>query len=663
MRSNLPHHLFFDFESYYDDEYSIKKMTPPEYILSPKWETIGCAVKVDEEPSIFVDGPLVGKFLSEFDPAKTTTVAFNALFDNCVAAWMYGFVPDRMYCTMQMAMSLEGARLKHGASLHAVGEHLQLPMEKGTTIINAKGLHRAQLMASPGLWRAYQAYAMNDDDMNFEIFLRLIRRMPQSERRLMDRVLKCAVVPRFHVDLPMLTSHLDELAAIQHHTLCDVGGLDPVLATEDQVDTVAKSIRSGPKFTERLTMLGVQVEYKESLTNPGKMIPAFAKTDEFMATLLEHEDPEIQSLAALRLGLRSTIEQTRGARIKAVAGLLWDSYHDGNKRILVGGGTMPIPLTLGPHTHRLAGTWKMNMQNLPSGRGLQKSKLRKSLVAPDGYTVVVADKAQIECRINGWLCGQQDLLEIFRTGGDPYSVLGSAIFGFPVDKNLHKMERFIGKTGVLGLGFRCGAEKFFNMVIRMARTLGMNVHELLKVWTMDLATKSVSTYRTINANIMQTWFKLDQILASAWIGRTLPVAFGPCEIGHGYVEGPGGLRMVYDNPHYEPGKGRLGEPTGRQELWYEYGKGRHKMHGGVFLENIVQFLARIDTMHDALRIGDRGFPFVLQSHDELAWIVPDAQVEECKRVALEEMRRAPSWAPDLPLNAECSSGHSYGDAK
>lgn len=659
MRSNLYHHLFLDYESYYDTEYSLKRMPPPQYILDPRWETIGCAVKVDEEPSMFIDGPDVGKFLAGFDPGKTTTIAFNALFDNCVAAWLYGFVPDRAYCTMRMAVALEGHKLKHGHSLRAVGEYFGLPMAKGHTIVNALGKHRADLMANVPLWRAYTAYAINDDDMNFELFLRMITRMPQSERRLMDQVLKCAIVPRFQVDVKMLTEHMDDIAKKKHVDLCAVGNLDPATATEVDTELVAKSIRSGPKMIKRLEELNVDVEYKPSTTHPNKMIPAFAKTDAFMASLLEHEDAEVQALAALRLGLRSTIEQTRGNRILTIAQLPWDRYHDGNKRALIGGGTLPIPLKFaGAHTHRLSGDWLMNMQNLPSGRGTQNSKLRKSLIAGPGETVVVADKSQIECRINGWLCGQQDLMAIFAANGDPYSVLASAIFNMAVDKNIHKTERFIGKSGVLGLGFRCAAEKFYNMVVRSARTLGMDVRELLKVWTIELATKSVRTYRTINNRIVAMWYKLDDILRSAWLGRTLPVPLGPCVIGHGYVEGPSGLRMVYDNPHIE-----RDVDTGKEDLWYEYGTARHKMHGGVFLENIVQFLARIDTMHDALRIHDRGFPFVLQSHDELAWIVPDAQVEECKRVALEEMRRAPSWALDLPLNAECSSGHSYGEAK
>lgn len=323
---------------------------------------------------------------------------------------------------------------------------------------------------------------------------------------------------------------------------------------------------------------------------------------------------------------------------------------------------IPVPLKYcGAHTHRLSGDWSINLQNLPAGRGAKKSKLRKALKAPDGYKVVVADKSQIECRINAWLCGQHDLLALFASGGDPYSVLASSIFGFRVDKNIHKIERFIGKSGELGLGFRCGDKKFYNMVVRAARTLGMDVKELLKVWTPDLAQKSVATYRTTHQAISSTWPFLDQVLRTAWMGHTLPVKFGPVVIGHangcGYVEGPGSLRMNYANPREEDV-----EEWGRQ-IYYDYGKRKHLIHGGVLLENIVQFLARIDTMHDALRISDRGYRFVLQSHDELAWIVPDDKVAECQRIALEEMRRPPSWGQGIPLNAECSFGQTYGDAK
>lgn len=624
--------LFLDFETYYDDEYSLRKMAPPNYILDPRFETIGCAVKEGDAPSTFIDGPDFPRFIAQFDPASTTTVAFNALFDNCILAWRYGVVPSRMLCTMRMAVSLRG-HLLSGHSLATVGKFLGVGT-KGTAIESVKGLRRSQIIANPLLWQAFQAYANNDNDMSYAIWAKLFPEFQTAERRIMDRVIRCAVEPKFQIDTGMLRAHLQDLADDKVALLAAAGITDQ------------GELRSTAKFEELLTSHGVNIEYKPSLTDPTRMIPAFAKTDDFMADLQEHPDPAVQAIAAARLGSRSTIEESRGARMLGIAELPWP---------VTVTGTMPIPLRYsGAHTHRLSGDWSLNMQNLPASRGTKKSKLRKALVAPPGHKVVVADKSQIECRLNAWFCGQHDLLYLFATGGDPYSVLGSQIFEKPVDKTTDGgLPRFIGKGGELGLGFGCGDDKFYTMVIRSARTLGMDVKKLLEVWTPLLASKSVRTYRTTHGAITSSWRQLDVILETAWMGLSDPVRLGPVMIGHGYVEGPGGLRMVYANPRRDE----------NDELRYDYGKRSYKMYGSKFLENIIQFLARINTMHDALRISDRGFRFALQSHDELAWIVPDDKVAECQAVALEEMRRRPSWAPSLPLNAECNFGQSYGDAK
>jgi hypothetical protein len=644
--------LFLDFETYYDKDYSLKKMDPPCYILDPRWETIGCAFKVNDGVSVFVDAPKIASYLSAFDPATTTTVAFNALFDNCVLAWRYGFVPARMLCTMRMAVACFGHKLRRH-SLAAIGEFLGVG-QKGDTISQAAGLRRQDLLGNPGLWRAYQAYANNDNELSALILDRCLPIFPKEERKIMNAVLRCAVVPKFVIDTDMLNAHMADVRDQKIDTLIAAGADIPDRTaddTDERIEKFAKTIRSNPQFEQILKNYGVEVEYKHSATDPEREIPAFAKTDEFMSKLLEHDDPDVQALATCRLGMRSTIEESRGARLLSIANLPWQRYCGGNKIAHL----LPIPLKYaGAHTHRLSGDWKMNMQNLPSGRGTKISKLRKALCAPDGYKVVVADKSQIECRMNAWFCGQEDLLDIFANKLDPYSVLASQIFGFPVDKNIHKLERFIGKNGQLGLGFGAAAPKFYSMVIRVARTMGMDIPTLLQVWTPDLAETSVKTYRTVNNRITAMWQLLGEILQNSWSnphGRTAQV--GPVQIGYGYVEGPSGLRMVYDDPHYEEG-----------ELWYSYAGRRHRMYGSKFLENIIQFLARINTMHDAIRIEERGFSFAMQSHDELAWVVREDQVEECQRVALEEMRRPPAWALSLPLDAECGkAGASYGDAK
>lgn len=639
--------LFLDFETFYGDDYTLKKLTPPEYVLDPRYETIGCAVAIDDQPSVWVDGPDFAAYMAQFDPSQCTVVTFNALFDMCILAWKYNFIPARMYCSMRMAAALRGHVLT-SISLKNVAKALNLG-EKGDTILQVKGMRRQEIMNDPGLWRAFQAYSNNDNELSRDIFYALAPEFPASERKVMDHVLRCAVEPRFVIDHKMLTEHLADLETQKAEGLIEAGAKTTMDAPnrDEVLDQFATTLRSNGQFEEILKNLGIDIAYKPSLSDPTRQIPAFAKTDEFMADLQEHEDPVVQALAGARLGLRSTIEKSRGEKILKIASLPWPSYC---------GGNMPIPLRYsGAHTHRLSGEWKINMQNLPAGRGKKVSKLRKALRAPPGHKVLVADLAQIECRIAAWLCGETDLMDQFATKKDPYSILASKIFNFVVDKKVHLLERFIGKSGVLGLGFGCGADKFYNMVLRSARGMGMDMTNLLKVWTPALAQKSVDTYRQANPNIKRAWQQLQGILETSWCGATGPVRWGPggvVEIGHGYVLLPNGMKMVYDV-----------QPSIDGDLYYRYGKKNHRMYGPKFLENIVQALARIVVMNASLRLWDRGYRFCLQAHDELAFIVAEIDAENAKTIVLQEMKRPPSWALDLPLDAEANYGDTYGDAK
>lgn len=298
--------LFLDFETYYDAEYSLRKMPVPNYVLDPRFECIMCAVQEYGQPGFIVDGPDFQQYIDSFDPAVTTTVAFNALFDNAILAWRYGFVPHRMLCSMSMARALLGHKLQR-FSLAAVAEAMGLKA-KGTTIVKVQGMRRQQIIDA-GLMPEFKQYATDDNDDNRDIFLRLLPRFPASERRLLDLTLRCAIEPRFVVDTDMLAQHLIDIR-------------------KDKADLLAgthvelKDLMSTQRFKEALEGLGVTVEMKISPTT-GKETPAFAKTDEFMGKLLESDDPRVQALAAARLGFKSTLEETRSEKLLSVANLDW----------------------------------------------------------------------------------------------------------------------------------------------------------------------------------------------------------------------------------------------------------------------------------------------------------------------------------------------------
>jgi hypothetical protein len=613
-------------------------MTPAEYILDPRFELIMCSVKLNAHLNTIVDGPDFGKFLADIDPKITATVTFNSLFDNSILAYRYGWVPDRMIDLLGVSRALLGHKLQR-LGLEYVAEHLGVG-RKGKALSSMLGKHRADIRSDPPLWREFCNYALNDNHLNIEIFRKLMPLFPVPERRIMDLVLRTCIEPKFLIDVPMLTQHVADViqekeALLTTSTLIGSAGSGAV--TKD-------ALMSNPKFQELLENLGVEVQYKTSPTT-GKSTPAFAKTDDFMGELLEHEDTRVQALAAARCGIKSTIEETRSAKFLRVAALQW-KHQPLN--------SMPIPLRYaGAHTLRLSGDWGMNAQNMPSSRQ-KKSKLRKSLVAPPGYKVVVGDLGQIEARLTAWLCGAKVLFKAFADKKDPYAILGAAIFNIlNFDKNIHTTERFIGKSGVLGLGFGAAAPKFYAMVIRTARQLGMDITLLKKTWTPELASKSVDTYRRVNHEIPEMWQRLDWILANVWTGNTGPCKLGPCVISKGCVTGPGGLQMLYDDP----------KVPSKYDASYKFGGRKFKIYGASFLENIIQFLARIIVMNAALRIADRGFRFQLQCHDELAYIVRDAMVPLFEQLLKRELTRRPSWAKTLPLTADVGHGQSYGDAK
>lgn len=627
--------LFLDFETYYAQDYSLSSMPTPSYILDPRFEVIMCAVKEDTKPGFIVDGPDFGKFIAGYDPDDTVTVTFNSLFDNSILAWEYGWVPSLMIDSMGMARALRGHELT-GASLAKVAPYLGLG-EKGGDLVKVKGMNR-QAIRDAGLWTNFCRYALQDNTLNAGIFFTLAPEFPKAERDVMDLVLRCAIEPTFRIDVDMLRKHLEgvkvEKAALLAQSGVELGEL-----------------MSTAKFAKALTELGVTIEYKTSPT--GNSIPAFAKTDQFMADLGEHVDIRVQAMAAARLGHKSTIEETRAEKLIEIATLPWGNYRDGNPRKYAGGGTMPVPLRYSAaHTHRLGGDWGLNLQNLPTHRGSKgKSKLRNGLVVAPGHKAITADLGQIEARLSGWICGASTLMQQFAEKKDPYAILGSAIFGFVVDRKIHIPQGFIGKTGILGLGYGCGPDHFFDMVVKMARAAELDLEGL---WTPELAKKAVNTYRTLHHQIPTGWRTLDFILSTAWLGKSGPVRFGPVTIGHGYVLLPNGMYLRYADP-------RVDIKTG--EKWYTYGRQHHKLYGAKFLENIVQALARIVVMNAALRIRDRGYKFRMQGHDELVFIVPDADVDNAKLIIHEEMVRRPSWGPDLPLTADIGMGNSYGECK
>src|SRR6185437_4359731 len=105
--------LILDFETYYDKDYSLRRMTPADDILETRFEAIGCSFKWGVEGKAFwVDGPGLPAFFAGLDAGQIMAVAHNMAFDGCIAAWRYGFVPRLLVDTLAVARACLGHLLK-----------------------------------------------------------------------------------------------------------------------------------------------------------------------------------------------------------------------------------------------------------------------------------------------------------------------------------------------------------------------------------------------------------------------------------------------------------------------------------------------------------------------------------------------------------------------
>ena len=477
---------------------------------------------------------------------------------------------------------------------------------------------------------AYADYTCNDADLCWAVYRRFVDEgFPVREIAVMDMVIRACVKPKFVLEPTLLAEHLAEVVQAKAGLLERCGMTD------------RDTLMSNDRFAEALRLLGVDPPTKISLVT-GKQAFAFAKTDEAFMDLEEHENSDVQALVSARLGIKSTIEETRTGRLIAIANLTFP----GNDLHL-----MPIPLKYsGAHTHRLSGDWKLNLQNLRRG-----GKLRHAIQAPPGFKVVAVDSSQVEARIASWLAGDDLMVGQFRDGVDVYSIFASAVFGYTVTKATHPIERFIGKTGVLGLQYGLGWEKFQRTVALASKAqVGQEV-----ILSDEEAKKVIATYRSTYRRIPAMWRRLETLIHRMTLNDVRDTE-GPLVFMHEKILLPSGLYLHYRDLENKDG-----------QWMFTYGGKPKYLYGGKLLENITQALARIVVMDAAVEIRRKLRAMGLQErlwlnlqvHDELIYVVPDMLADSMQRMVMAEMCRRPAWGQTIPLAAEGAIGQSYGEAK
>lgn len=656
--------LVIDFETAYCSKtYTLRKMTTEEYVRDPRFKAWGLSFRDigTGEPFQWITGSKVQEWADSIDWSTTGVLAHNAQFDVTCLSWRFGAQPCFIVDTLSMARALRGVKGKN--SLDALAEHFGMP-RKGDALNLTDGVLDE---LPPGVEDKLADYCVHDAYLCEEIYRRFVEGYPKSELRLIDMTLKMYTRPLLELDEAMLSEAIDEERELRERLLQRLNVTDGMLASNDI-------------FADILRKMGVEPPMKKKKAtkktpNPVGLNFAFAKTDAMFQALLNGDNDEVAMLCEARLKVKSVMQRTRANRFLDIA-----------KR-----GRLPVPLSYyGAGTGRwtAAKGSAINMQNLKRG-----SFLRKAIMAPIDHQLVVGDLSQIEPRVLAWLADYTDLLDIFRSGGDPYASFGSQMFNIPgMTKESHPDLRQSAKSALLGCGYQLGWASFAAQLLTgflgappvrydkaFAKKLGVTQEYVRKFLDNEENVKKMveiphlCTDEELLAHCVAAKMIIDKYRSAAWpvvsfwklLEEMIPrCLFGGDEFTYkcltfrkGEIELPNGMKLLYPNLRQQR------NPEDKKLEWV-YGEGNDitRLYAGKVCNNVVQGTARIVMTDGMIRVAKR-FPIAGTVHDELIAVVHDRAVAEAKPWVLSQMTIVPKYLPGIPLAADGGAHRRYGLAK
>jgi DNA polymerase-1 len=252
-----------------------------------------------------------------------------------------------------------------------------------------------------------------------------------------------------------------------------------------------------------------------------------------------------------------------------------------------------------------------NLQNVPIRTELGK-RIRSAFVAEPGNVLVSADYSQIEMRVLAHLSGDEQLAEAFRRSEDIHASTAAAILRKDI-ADVKPEDRRLAKVVNYGLVY------------------GMGDHGLSS---------------RAEIPIEQARAFLDEYMArfagvARWREQTIEQAKQD-----GYV------RTISGRVRPTPGIGdpnrAVAEATKRYAI--------NAPVQGSAADIIKSAMLRLEE-----RLGGRfGIGMILQVHDELVFEIPEATLEEARKMIRTEMENA--WKLTVPLVAETGAGRTWGEA-
>lgn len=684
--------LSLDFETYCDLDLKIYGLDL--YSSHPSCEVLMCAYRLDDGKVYHWDAtrdPMPNRLRRALEDPDVQLWAFNAQFERVILNRVLDIWPDiyRWRCTQVLAYmhsftgTLDMVGRQMGLSADkiklATGKKLMNMFSKPQKVTKNQPLKRLTRETNPVEWAMFIEYNIRDVEAECEIKDKLDKpKYPIPAREwefyALDQIINDRGLP---IDRVFVTNALEMankrkaqlLARMNKITgLMNSGSRDQLLPwlkargypyddlqkdSLKKVLTAWKGIQSG------------ELEYKK-----GELYP-----------------DELTKTAVKVLKLRQQQARTSTTKYKA---LLTAMGEDGRMRYV-------FQFCGASRTGRFAGR-RFQPQNLTMMRDIESEKIlvqmtecirdndyesltiyrkepldalaglvRSSVRAPRKKKLVVCDLASIESVVIGWVARCERLLNVFRDGKDAYKDFATELYNVLYEE-VTKQMRKMAKPATLGAGYRLGGGE-----IKDGKKTGLwGYAENMGVeMSKKESHKNVATFRRVYKEIPECWYELEDAIKHV-IKRGGRRTVGPVTfyMAKPYLvcQLPSERCIFYKAPRIRREKMEgVDKKTGeRYEYWKDsisyMGKQQNgsrwlriNSHGGKFIENIVQAIARDILREGLLALHKAGFYLIGHVHDEAIAEEADNDNEHSHENMRLQMIKKKKWMKkggvDMPLNA------------
>lgn len=602
-----------DFETYYDKDYTLRKMSTTLYICDPRFKIHGASIIQNGQNTYFYTLDTLKLHLETIDWSKTALLAHNTAFDGLILFRYFNIVPAFYLDTLSMTRPLLQNRLKSLgldsiAKYYKIGGKLPgLEDTKGKVKLTTKEAVRLGL------------YCKNDTDMTIKIFDQMLPYFTEQELQVIHLTIKMYAHPRLEIDRKIIDEEIKRILKEKSEMFEKAKKVFP---PEYAKLDVKKVLRSSEMLATTLRHNGIEPPKKISPTT-NKETYAFARSDLNFQALQDNPNPAGNLLYNSRIVAKSDTALNKALLLKQ-----FDEYK-----------CCPALLNYSKtQTGRWSGGDKIQLQNLP-----RNGNARLSILAPKGHYLLVSDLSQIELRMAAWFSGQEDVIKVFESGRDVYKDMATKIYNIPYE-DVTKDQRMVAKVTVLGLGYGCGLNKFSDMLSAglMGPKLDLHINEVARIH---------SVYRESNTMIVQAWRNAGEWLYSLVKGLGAgDQHYKGLTFTEEKVIMPGNnLPLSYANMSVDEDSNFKFQGTNEVP---------RRIYSSLFFENIIQALSR-NVIAEQMVEAAKHYDVMFCVHDELILAVPEDEIEEAEQKILQIMRTSPAWCSDLKLDAEAGYAREY----